>query len=153
MAQWPDALARLEREGLGYHTLDNIRRGRRPHAETLKALCRALGVSADWLLGLTDQRSPGHSAWRVTMEHAVMAVLDAYARAHPDPLETRDFVGIAQAVTYVFDAAWRFGSEDRRAIDQSAATIIPFVLARRTGKTTDPDGPGARDLPPAGSAG
>ena len=41
--------------GIHHNTLSNyINNGTRPNADILVKLCRGLGVSADWLLGLKD---------------------------------------------------------------------------------------------------
>lgn len=40
-------------------TLSNYRLGRRePDMQTLACICRELGVSADWVLGISDERRP-----------------------------------------------------------------------------------------------
>lgn len=44
--------------GVAQQTLDNYLRGRDPKASFVYRLCLELGVSADWLLGLSDDPSP-----------------------------------------------------------------------------------------------
>lgn len=45
--------------GIPQQTMDNqIRGARRTSIEVVAAVARAFGVSADWLLGLTDERVP-----------------------------------------------------------------------------------------------
>lgn len=43
-----------EMSGLPYRTIQEILKGGNPRAETIVDICKALGVSADWLLGLED---------------------------------------------------------------------------------------------------
>ena len=50
-----------ERSGLSQNAISNYERGdREPGSTALAALARALECSADYLLGLTDDPTPGH---------------------------------------------------------------------------------------------
>lgn len=43
-----------EISGIPIRTIEEILKGGNPRAETIVDICKALGVSADWLLGLED---------------------------------------------------------------------------------------------------
>jgi len=60
--------------GLAKGTLSNIAKGHQPTAYNLRALCRALGVSADWLLNL--KQAPSGYAQRKREALAVRKVLE-----------------------------------------------------------------------------
>lgn len=66
----PQQLSRYERVG-----------GQLPGAETLATFAREAGVSADWLLGLTDERTPSASAAPVATANATAPHATATANA------------------------------------------------------------------------
>ena len=66
----PQQLSRYERVG-----------GQLPGAETLATFAREAGVSADWLLGLTDERTPSTSAAPVATANATAPHATATANA------------------------------------------------------------------------
>jgi hypothetical protein len=47
--------------GIPQQTFDNYIHGRTPNADNIVKICSTNGVSADWLLGLSDSRNPGTS--------------------------------------------------------------------------------------------
>lgn len=143
----PQMLAEAE---MSDHVLKNIKRGRAPSAETLYAVAAALGCSADWLLGLTDEPSLADKTWAPLMRQAIVATLKAYRKARGGLLLDGDMETLADGALHVFDAARSLEIETARAaIDTAAGTVIPFAL--RDAPTRGPADPAAPTARPADS--
>lgn len=144
----PEMLAAAD---LSDHVLKNIKRGRAPSAETLYAVAAALGCSADWLLGLTDEPSLADKTWTPLMRQAIVATLKAYRKTRGGVLLDGDIETLADGALHVFDAARSLETDTARAaIDTAAGTVIPFAL--RDVPTRGPTDPAAPPARPADSA-
>jgi transcriptional regulator with XRE-family HTH domain len=53
--------------GIQQQNMDRYLKGREPTMSVIVQLCRGLGVSADWLLGLADKDGPSVSATNSTV--------------------------------------------------------------------------------------
>ena len=90
IAQFPEKLESLRGEmtqrefakrlGIPLTTYTNWVSGiRSPSAEAVLSICSQLGVSADWLLGLTDKAKRNESEERLNgLKKAMRALLDKY---------------------------------------------------------------------------
>lgn len=83
-------------------SMDKYMKGRIPPIDVARQICSRLGVSADWLLGLSDERG-GHGT--------ASGAMDDGARAKALEAENAALKGEIRGLRFALDAAMRGGAK------------------------------------------